>query len=443
MRSTVLSRRRLGVAALAVASTLVMAACGTATGNTDAGGSGTPTLSTEDVDLRVAWWGGDSRVPITQDAIKAFEAEYPNIHVTGEYSDWGGYWDKLATETAGNNAPDVFQMDELYLASYAQRGTLVDLSQYPQLDTSALDPNVVALGQTDNGLYGMPISTTGFAILVNQDVLDELGLTLPDTTTWTWDDLQAFAESVTEASGGSIVGIGPMNNGYSLRLWARQNGEELFTDNAVSISADTLAGYFQMALDWTKSGAAASASQQAQSASGSIDQSDFSTQKQALAFSQSTQVPVYEASTGANIQLVQIPSMDANKTPWAYVKPGMYWSVSSQSAHPAEAAAFVNFMVNSVEAGKILGTDRGIPANPDVRSAIADTLSSGQTKAVDFDAIFSQNLGTAPNITPNGASQLDSVIARYLQDVEFEKETPADAATAMIDELQQSIDEAN
>jgi multiple sugar transport system substrate-binding protein len=444
MRLTTSSARRTAAAAATAAALIGLTACGTGSQPGSGGEGEAPELSEDAVTLRVTWWGGDSRHPLTQEAIEAFEAKHPNIDVVGEFADWGGYWDKLATQTAGGNAPDVMQMDELYLASYADRGALYDLEQTSQLDTAALEPNILDLGRSNGTLYGMPISTTAFGILVNTDLLDELGLTLPDTTTWTWDDLSAFAEEISETSDGEIVGISPLNNGYSLQLWARQHGEALFSDGGVSISPETLAAYFQQALDWTKSGAAASASHQAELAGASIDQSDFSTRKQALLFSQITQIPAYEAATGgATLEPVKIPTEDANEADYSYLKPGMYWSVSSTSEHPAEAALFVDFMVNDPEAGHILQTDRGIPSNGAVRDTIIDGLEPGQKRAADFVAAEEQYIGKAPEITPNGASELDKLIARYLQDVLFESQTPQEAADAFIAELDSSIQSAN
>lgn len=437
MRLTVLSRRGFAIVAVSLVA-LSLAACGTQ--NTPAAG---PVLASGDVTIRVNWWGGDERVERTNKAIKAFESKYPNIHVTGEFSDWNGYWDKLATSVAGGNAPDVVQMDELYLASYAQRGTLYDLSKLSQLDTSQLDPAVVGLGKAKGTLYAVPISTTGFGVMVNDTELAKLGLALPDTDTWTWEDLAAFTKKVSDAAHGSAVGVAPMNNGFSLQLWARQHGEALFTNGKVSISPATLAAYFQLALDWTKSGAASSASHQAEVSSVALDQSDTATGKQVLTFTQATQISAYtKAAGGAKFSLVPLPTEDANKAPYGYLKPGMYWAVSARSAHAAEAALFVNFMINDPAAGAILGTERGIPANPKVVNAITTSLTDTEKAAVAFGTKVAKNIGNAPEITPNGASALDTTIARYLQEVEFGRQTPAHAATAFIAEIQASINSA-
>src|SRR5690349_20865388 len=132
------------LAALAAVIMVGLTACGTA----DSSGGGQQELSKDKVTLRIDWWGADARLQNTQKAIAAFQAKYPNITVKPEYSDWNGYWDKLATATAGGNVPDVIQMDQSYLASYADRGVLADLSKQPELDTTALPPTVLDSGRS-------------------------------------------------------------------------------------------------------------------------------------------------------------------------------------------------------------------------------------------------------------------------------------------------------
>lgn len=447
MRMSMKNPRRIAAIASSMALAIGLAACGIEqNGGSDPAPGGTTTgggLGDEQIELRVTWWGGDARHERTQQAIDAFQDEYPNITVVGEFSDWSGYWDRLATATAGGSSPDVIQMDELYLASYADRDSLADLEALTELDASSLDPAVVDLGRSQGTLYGMPISTTAFGLLVNEDLLADLGLELPDDTTWTWEEFDEFALQISETGSGDIVGTAPLSNGYSLQLWARQNGEALFTDGDVSVSAGTLAGYFQHAVDLTQSGAAASASRQAELAGASLDQTDFATGRQGLAFSQITQISAYAAAANdANLSARLIPTIDGDQG-YSYLKPGMYWAISSQSETPEAAAAFIDFMVNSEEAGAILGTERGIPANAHVRDAIADSLTENETKAADFVALVEENLGEAPEITPNGASELDNLIIRYLQEVLFESQTPEAAAEAFIGELQSSIDSAS
>ncbi|WP_432890049.1 ABC transporter substrate-binding protein [Kribbella sp. CA-245084] len=435
------SARRAAAGAVTIALvSLGLAACGV---GSDAGSGKPAELSKGDVTLRVNWWGGDARTGLTQKAIAAFEKKHPTIHVTGEFSDWNGYWDKLATATAGGNSPDVIQMDQLYLASYANRGALSDLSKLDQLKTSALDPSVLGMGRTKDGLYAMPISTTSFGLLVNQDKLDALGIKLPDTNTWTWDQFDAFARSVTEKSGGKVYGTTPWGNEYSLELAARQAGDQVFKDGQLVVKPETVAGYFQRALDWSKDGASQQASQFAEQASASLEQSDFATGKSAMIFTQVSQLTAYAKAAGnAKLVVAKLPTADANAGKYFYLKPGMYWSVSAKSKHQAEAALFIDFMVNDPDAGAILGTERGLPANPTIVKAITGSLTPNDKLVVDYTDAMKPTLGPAPEIVPNGASDFDTLILRYLQDVLFGKKTPQQAADGMISELKSGINAA-
>src|SRR5690625_6479221 len=144
MRDTRIATRRrvLRTAAVVMAGSLALAACGQGE-DPAASDAGDDPAETEDADddadadagdgeqatIRFSWWGSDTRHQMNQDLIEAFEDEHPNITVTPDYTDWGGYWDKLATQTAGGDTPDVLMQEERYLREYADRGVLANRSE--------------------------------------------------------------------------------------------------------------------------------------------------------------------------------------------------------------------------------------------------------------------------------------------------------------------------
>jgi multiple sugar transport system substrate-binding protein len=53
-----------------------------------------------------------------------FQTKNAGLKIGQEHAAFADYWNKLATETAARNAPDVMRMSMSYFAEYAQRGRL-------------------------------------------------------------------------------------------------------------------------------------------------------------------------------------------------------------------------------------------------------------------------------------------------------------------------------
>lgn len=422
----------LGASAVALPG---LTACGT-------GGGGDVEMSDEPVTIRMTWWGADTRAELTNQAIAAFEKEHPNITVKGEFKDWAGYWDALATTTAANDSPDVIQMDELYLASYGDRGTLLDLADTSEfLDTSGFEEETLETGKIDGTQYAIPIGAGMLASVVNADLFAQYGVELPDDATWTWDDYAAIANELTEKSGGAINGSGLTGgtDAGSIRYWARLHGNELYSeDGEVTLDPAVLTALWEYNLGLVESGGVESAAQSVESQSAGIEGGSLATGKIAMGFGYNTQITPLLAASGADLRLLQLPgNAEAAAN---FIKPSMYWAVSSQSEHPAEAATLIDFLVNHEAAADILGTERGIPANPAMREHVAADLDEGGQLAVDY--IETAAAGPAVAVSPNGGSGFDPMIQRYTQEVMFGERTPQEAAEAFIDELKAEIEAA-
>ena len=111
-----------------------------ATTKASSGGSG------EAANMVFAWWGNQVRNENTQNAINLYMKENPNVQIEGQFSQWGDYWQKLATLSAGNNLPDIIQQDYAYVEQYTNSDQL-----YP-LDEFVKDENIARL-ETNKKLY--------------------------------------------------------------------------------------------------------------------------------------------------------------------------------------------------------------------------------------------------------------------------------------------------
>lgn len=430
-------RRRTALTVLLSLSASLLAACGS---GSDAGGD----LTTEKVTLRFSWWGADDRHKRTQQVIEMFQKKHPNITVKGEFKEWNGYWDSLATTMAANDAPDIMQMDELYIASYAERGALLDLNEAKKhLDTANFDQKALATGAIDGKQYGLPVGLGMYSIMVNTDLLAKYNIPVPDDTKWSWDDLKQIGDQVSKAGGGQVFGVQSpgINDAAGLSIRARQQGKAMFdAEGKVVLPPEVATQYWQYILDLAKTGVAAPPSVTIEKASAGLNQSATATNTAAFGLWWNTQLTALTAASGAKLKLLRLPGESQGSARGAYYKPSMFWSVSARSKHPAEAAAFVSFLANDEEAAKILLTERGVPANLKIREAIAGQLKETDKAAKEY--LDTVPVSDPPRITPNGASTVDAILKRHTEDVLFGRTTPDAAAASFIKEVQSEVDAA-
>ncbi|MEV6410654.1 sugar ABC transporter substrate-binding protein [Kribbella sp. NPDC051718] len=421
------------VAAAALATVLLAAsACG--------GDSGGPSSSSEGgkVTLRFTWWGSDTRTKLTQQAIDAYQKDHPDVTIKGEFGEWSGYWDKLATTVAANNAPDIIQMDEKYLREYADRGALLDLKKADGLDTGKFEPDTLAAGEFDGGLYGLNAGINSFAVIANPAVFKAAGVAIPDDTTWTWDDYARISAEISSKLNGKAWGTGTLGqNEASLNLWARQNGESLWTkDGKLGVSQDKATSFFQYVLKLRDAKALPSAEAVSQDLNAALDQSMMATGKLAMSLIWSNQLLAMDKASGQQMKLLRIPSTDGKAADnGSYYKGSMFWSISSRSKQQKAAAEFVNYLANASAAGNILLAERGVPPNTEIRTAVASKLQPADATSAKFIQDIGKELGEPSPAPPVGGGQAEKIVQRYTTEVLFGRQSPDKAAKAMLDEI--------
>ncbi|MGW8847456.1 ABC transporter substrate-binding protein [Streptomyces xiamenensis] len=410
--------------ALLVAGALTLtAACG---GGDSGGGDGTTTL-------RVAWWGNDTRQAITEEVLDLFMEKNEDIKVEMEYSDWDNYYDRLTTQMASGDAPDVFSTEIRRMGEFGTRNALADLDGL--VDMSGLDPQLLQSGQLEGTQYAIPTGVNAFIIAANKTVLDEAGIELPDDTTWTWDDYRDFAAEVTAATGDGTYGTQLSFNDAYLNIYAQQHGEIFYgEDGKIGMSEEVIADWYSFQQDLIDAKASPDASRSAELGSTGVEASLVATNKGAFGMWWSNQLNAITTGSGSEIVLLRMPKDADAVSGGHFLQPNMFWSVAASSGKKEAAGQLVDFLVNDPEAAAIIGSDRGLPRNAAVLEEIRAGLPETDQASLEFIGALADELNDPPKANPNGAGEMPAMLERYGQEVVFGRMTPQEAASGFISE---------
>jgi multiple sugar transport system substrate-binding protein len=421
------------------AAVLATAACGSSSSSPSSTGSGG---ASEKITLRLSWWGSDSRHKYTQDMIKMFEAQHPNITVQPDYSSFTDYWPKLATGIVGGQAADVIQQDVKYLRDYATRGAMADLTPFlgKEIASKDLDETATKSGEIDGKIYGIATGINAIGVVVDPAAFAKAGVAVPDDTKWTWDDLRTTAAAISKSAGKGFYGVqDPGQTDAVLEVYARQRGEQLYTaDGKLGVSKETLTAYYTMLAGLLDSGAEPPASLSVEIGPSGPDKALVSTNTGAMSIFWSNQLAALTKAAGKDLKMLRLPGDSAQ--PGTFFKPAMYWSLNAKSKHPKEAAQLLDFLLNDSGAAKLTLSDRGLPVNLTNRTAIVPLLKPADKAAAEYLEKLKPTIAVTPPLPPKGSAKITStVILNVNEQVLFKKLTPDQAADAFLTQAQAAI----
>ena len=159
--------------------------------------------------------------------------------------------DTVMPSTLTGNGPDVaIQLNYTMPTNFAFRNAAYDLRQFADYDevASQFAPGALEYFEYEGGAYAFPDQMSFPVMFYRTDILEELGLEVPQT----WDELLALlpylqAENMgmyfvttahTTLGGASSSSTKPINSVFMSRLY--QNGVDLYVDNGVKSNLEDL-----------------------------------------------------------------------------------------------------------------------------------------------------------------------------------------------------------
>ncbi|MEU9918881.1 extracellular solute-binding protein [Streptomyces sp. NPDC051001] len=233
MNSFSRQRRLTAAAVTALAVAVTATACSSGSGSSDSkdAGSGTYTLwdPYPQFDKTSAWaklldqCGTEAGVKVKRTAF--------------DTSDLGN---KTLLAAQQGNSPDVLIVDNPVVSTMAEAGVLTTTDDN-KLDTSKVDPNLLAAGQSGGKTYGTPIGANTLALYYNKDVLKAAGVDVASIKDW--PSLTAALAKVKKAGkkGITFSAIGTEEGSFQFLPWFWGADAKLTElDSAQAVSALTL-----------------------------------------------------------------------------------------------------------------------------------------------------------------------------------------------------------
>lgn len=382
-------------------------------------------VSEDVVEVRLSWWTNEVRTAVTLATIEAYEAEHPNVKIIPEYTGWAGYWDKLETQIAANETPDIFQVTQELYIEYAEGNIITPLNDFA-MDFDKIDQAALDAWTVDGDVYGLPLGLNGWALLYNPDIFDRANVSYP-TADWTWEDFEAKAEAITQATG--LYGCSFVLMDQDLPFLPRQAGYKLYADDGkswgftdYSFIEDYLAMYDRM----QKSGSLIEQSFTEENFN-NWAANPISFGEAAMLFIPSNQAsPVYDG-LGKAIPFAPIPGSAERKA--QILSAALGFTMAADTEHPEIVADLLNYFATDPAALELGQANRGVPATEEARNfmlenGVDDALAEA-FKFVSMASPISSPLTWSPN--PK-RSELNELVDNVFAQVMFGELTPSEGA---------------
>ncbi len=331
---------------------------------------GEPNGDYEACTLTISWWGGDDRHMPTQEAIKAFQKEYPGIKIENTYAAWDGWEEKMATAFVAGTAQDVNQVNWNWINQYDKNGeAFLDLNDYAeQIDMSQFDSSYLEMCQIAGTQAAMPVSMTGRIFYWDKTSFDEVGIEVPKS----YADLLAAGKAFAEYDDSYYpLALAEYDRTMLMVYYLESKyGDDWVVDGELQYDQAKVEEGLKFIQELEDNHVTPKISKLAGDGAASLDQNqnwidghyagifewDSSAGKFAKVLEEGREIVVGDYFS------------DWGEHKGGFAKVSMGWAINAKTEHPKEAAMLVNFLLNNEAAAEILGSSRGIPAS---KSALA------------------------------------------------------------------------
>ncbi|XID91243.1 ABC transporter substrate-binding protein [Paenibacillaceae bacterium WGS1546] len=426
---------------------VVLAACASGS-NGETGQSGQPSSpaaggsggNPEQIELRVAWWGGEGRHALWNEAIDKFQEKYPHITVKREYTDISAFFDKLNTQMAGGAAPDVMTMARKFSNDYIQRGQLMELDDMiadSRLDLSNFNPQIVSSGVLNGKNYMISLGSIVSGTFYNTGIFERAGVA-PPVFDWTWDEFVDKAIELQAALPEGVWATGDYSmDEYEFRAFFLGRDKDMYTeDGQLGFDKQDLTEWLQIWERLREAGAVPPPEVQAEYPSEIPENGMFGLGKVAMLMRPQNQFNANQKVMQDNVDIVRIPTgQDRNL---GQDLDGTHISIYAKTKYPDEAALLVNFLINDPDAVNVLKLEYGPLGSQKMNDELKPQLTEPEVEALEFYEKVS-DIAKTPNLPPAGNAEIVKELKLAGESVAFKQKTIEKAVDDFFAEAEKTL----
>ena len=224
------------VVALALSTTMGLAACGRSTDKTAAPAGKATTVSSGKATGTISVWAMGGEGAALPKLAKEFEAANPGVKVNVTAIPFNAAHDKLATAITAGKTPDISQIGTTWMGEFSTQA----LDPTPALiDKSTFFEGAQKTTEVGGTSYGVPWYVETRLVYYRKDLAAKAGITTMPTD---WAGLKAMAKAMQSKAGakwGIDLQAGGQGSWQSIMPFAWSNGAEVATADQKKYTFDT------------------------------------------------------------------------------------------------------------------------------------------------------------------------------------------------------------
>jgi multiple sugar transport system substrate-binding protein len=384
--------------------------------------------STKPTTLKLAFWGNEQRNNLTLKVVKLFEQKHPGVKIeTKNYPNTQAMKIDLAMNTADEALPDIIQMNYDNIHDYATRNLLEPFDPYIKqkvLNTTDIDTNYLKNGMEDNQIYGITLAVNAYCMAVDPSAFQKAGVDIPKPG-YTYEELYQVCKTLKANI--KEEDFYPLGSFVDFNTFVRSTGSTYYNSNGTSLGYENdqvFIDFIKLRKKFLDEGLLAPST----ITNGRTDKDSLIVMgKAAFNFGVSNNVSSWSKYAKRTLQIIPVPCSTTGKIT-SYIRPSMFFSVSSYSKHKKEAVEFVDFFINDIEANNILLGERGVPVSSKVSESVMKKLSEPDKQQYSFINYLKDHPSPADPSTPGSVGSVNSLFNRLSEQVLNNKITPEEGS---------------